>query len=75
LRRLGTGRGGNGPVGWDQETAAIRQNDNQVRPAMAPPAAEDLENTALVRMMAANDSDERRDVIDLGSVERLPSMR
>jgi hypothetical protein len=41
---------------------------------MAPPAAEDLENTALVRMMAANDSDERRDVIDLGSVERLPSI-
>jgi hypothetical protein len=69
LRCLGTGRGGNGPVGRDQKTAAIGQNDDQVRPAKAPPAAEDLENAALVRVMAANDSDERRDVMDLGSVE------
>jgi hypothetical protein len=46
-----------------------------VRPATALPAAEDLKNTALERMMAANNSDERRDVMDLGSVEWLPSMR
>jgi hypothetical protein len=31
--------------------------------------AEDLEHAALVRVMAANNSDERRDVMDLGSVE------
>ena len=42
---------------------------------MAPPAAEDLENTALVRVMAADDLDERKDVMDLGSVEQLPSTR
>jgi hypothetical protein len=40
---------------------------------MALPATEDLEDTALVRVMAANDTDERRGVMDLGSVEQLPS--
>jgi hypothetical protein len=73
LRCLDTGGDGYGPVGWDQETASIRQNDDEVRSATALPAAEDLKNTALERMMAANNSDEPRDVMDLGSVEWLPS--
>jgi hypothetical protein len=39
-----------------------------VRPVAAPPVAEDLEDTALEWVMFADDPDEPRDIIDVGSV-------
>jgi hypothetical protein len=46
-----------------------------MRPTIAAPSAENLENTAFEDMMPANDPDQLRDIIDLGSVRRLPSTR
>jgi metal-sulfur cluster biosynthetic enzyme len=44
-----------------------------MRPTIAAPSAENLKNTILEDMMPANDPDQPRDIIDLGSVRRLPS--
>ena len=62
-----------GPICRDQEATAIRQDDDQMRPTIAAPSAENLKNTTLEDMMPADDPDQPRDIIDLGSVRRLPS--
>ena len=62
-----------GPVCRDQETTAVRHNDDQMWPTIAVSSAENLENTILEGMMSADDPNQLRSIIDLGSMRRFPS--
>ncbi len=64
-----------GPVCRDQETTAVRHDDDQMWPTIAVSSAENLENTILEGMMSADYPNQLRSIIDLGSMRRLPSMR
>jgi hypothetical protein len=64
-----------GPVCRDQETTAVRHDDDQMWPTIAVSSAENLENTILEGMMSADYPNQLRSIIDLGSMRRFPSTR
>jgi len=73
-RRLGFGRR-LGPVCRDQEATAIRYDDDQVWSTVAVSSAEDLKDTVLEGVMPADDPNQLRNIVDVGSLRRFPSTR
>jgi len=74
-RWVGVGIAPVGPGGRNERSAAVRQDGEHEQHAASLDAADHRQRLALERMALADDGYLSRDIVEMGSVSCLPSMR